>query len=186
MASGVGQLALREENGLLETFPSMCGSSTPAPSCQEEEGGERRREEEGGARRRGEEEERKRREEEERKEKRRRGGGKGGEKKRRREAARSRSSGGRIQKISRSPIAQRDPLRVCEPADYRGHLIIQSVRAACSTISRVIDTESVGRHPRSTTKENEERKKRTKKKRQQHKEAREKPLFPIWGVIWQL
>ena len=47
LASGVGQLALREENGLLETFPSMCGSSTPAPSCQEEEDGERRREEEG-------------------------------------------------------------------------------------------------------------------------------------------
>ena len=84
LASGVGQLALREENGLLETFPSMCGSSTPAPSCQEEEGGERRREEEGGARRRGEEEERKRREEEEKKPERRRGGGKGGEKKRRR------------------------------------------------------------------------------------------------------
>ena len=36
LASGVGQLALREENGLLETFLSMCGSSTPAPSCQDE------------------------------------------------------------------------------------------------------------------------------------------------------
>ena len=35
-------------------------------------------------------------------------------------------------------------------------MIIQSVRAACSTISRVIDTESVGCHPRSTTKEMEE------------------------------
>ena len=103
LASGVGQLALREENGLLETFPSMCGSSTPAPSCQEEEDGERRREEEGEGRTREEEEERKRREEEEKKPERRRGGGKGGEKKRRREAARSRSSGGRIQKITREP-----------------------------------------------------------------------------------
>ena len=84
LASGVGQLALREENGLLETFPSMCGSSTPAPSCQEEEDGERRREEEGEGRTREEEEERKRREEEEKKPERRRGGGKGGEKKRRR------------------------------------------------------------------------------------------------------
>jgi hypothetical protein len=126
----------------------------------------------------------------------RRGGEKGEEKKRGRERRREEEEArGRAIEIERGPdpednasplecalfaletIAQRDPLRrVCEPADYRGHLIIQSVRAACSTISRVIDTESVGCHPRSTTKENEERKKRTKKKRQQHKEAAEKPL----------
>ena len=37
--------------------------------------------------------------------------------------------------------------------------------AACSTISRVIDTESVGCHPRSTTKEKEEWKKRGQRRK---------------------
>ena len=37
LASGVGQLDLHVENGLLEIFLSVCGSSTPAPSCQDEQ-----------------------------------------------------------------------------------------------------------------------------------------------------
>ena len=36
LASRFGQLDLHVENGLLEIFPSGCGSSTPAPSCQDE------------------------------------------------------------------------------------------------------------------------------------------------------
>ena len=36
LASGVGLLDLHVENGLLEIFLSVCGSSTPAPSCQDE------------------------------------------------------------------------------------------------------------------------------------------------------
>ena len=35
-ASGIGQLVLHVENGLLETFLLVCGSSTPAWSCQDE------------------------------------------------------------------------------------------------------------------------------------------------------
>ena len=36
LASRFGQLDLHVENGLLEIFPAVCGSSTPAPSCQDE------------------------------------------------------------------------------------------------------------------------------------------------------
>ena len=35
-ASRFGQLVLHVENGLLKIFLSVCGSSTPAPSCQDE------------------------------------------------------------------------------------------------------------------------------------------------------
>uniref|UniRef100_A0A7S0H8Q6 Secreted protein n=1 Tax=Phaeocystis antarctica TaxID=33657 RepID=A0A7S0H8Q6_9EUKA len=35
-ASGFGQLVLHVENGLLEIFLAVCGSSTPASSCQDE------------------------------------------------------------------------------------------------------------------------------------------------------
>jgi len=35
-ASGCGQLVLHVENGLLEIFLLVCGSSTPAWSCQDE------------------------------------------------------------------------------------------------------------------------------------------------------
>ena len=33
---GVGQLVLHVENGLIEIFLSVCGSSAPAPSCWDE------------------------------------------------------------------------------------------------------------------------------------------------------
>ena len=36
LASGVGQLGLHVENGLLEILLLVCGSTTPAPSCQDE------------------------------------------------------------------------------------------------------------------------------------------------------
>ena len=42
---GVGQLVLHMENGLIEIFLSVCGSSTPAPSCRDE----RRRQTSGAA-----------------------------------------------------------------------------------------------------------------------------------------
>ena len=36
---GVGQLVLHVENGLIEIFLSVCGSSAPAPSCWDERRG---------------------------------------------------------------------------------------------------------------------------------------------------
>ena len=44
-ASGFGRLQLHVENGLLKIFRSVCGSSTPASSCQDE----RRRQTSGAA-----------------------------------------------------------------------------------------------------------------------------------------